>query len=149
MNPTLARQRIRKALSRGGSTLIVHWVKTQGGDPDPITAAVVGAVETPLSGTLKAFRHQESAMAKLRQFQEIQAGDLLVDVLPEAAVTLYPGQLQSGTVALDALAECGVRFESNGVFYTQAEVGERLAQAWNVIFQDVELVRTVLLRKAT
>ena len=50
---------------------------------------------------------------------------------------------------LSDLAGRGVKFISNGIPYAPAEVGEELQQAWSVIFGEQELIRTLLLKKAT
>lgn len=151
MFPGYAKKRIQLAvLGRGkSSTIGVLWSDFGNGAPDGVTGALLGN-ETPLSGTMRGFIHEVSAAVKLRQFAEIQTGDVMVDLDPAASVAVYDGQvLVSGTVPLDSLSAGGVRFQVDGQLFTQADIGEELASAWNVIFADQQLVRTILLRKAT
>lgn len=133
----------------GGSDIIVQWMQTDGGTPDPVTGAQAGAVQTPVSGVMRALGAEEPARTVLRQFAEIQAGDLILETDPSGLVTILPNQTQSGTVALDDLAGKGVRFEWGGRLYAQAEIGEELALAWSVIIANQKLYRTLLLRRAT
>ncbi len=153
MNLGYVKSRIRSQLygTLGPSTaLTVRWqVAPSGVVPDVVTGALVGAPLVEVSGTLPVFWHQVNAATKLRQYAEIQVGDVLVDLDPAAPVTVYPGQPVSGVVALDALAEAGLVFERAGQRYVQAEVGEALAEAWSVVVGGQELLRTMLLRKAT
>ena len=128
---------------------MVLWPHIEGGALDATTGAIVGGVEYSMSGTLKGFEREIAAETKLHQMAEIQMGDVLIDIDPDAVITIYPGQLQSGTRPLDELKTAGVRFQVDGKLYTQAQVGEELAQAWNTVFQDQQLIRTILLRKAT
>lgn len=143
------KQDFKRFVRQHGSTITARWIERIGGSTDPLTGAQVGADEYPVYGTFKALRHQEGASTKLRQFMEIQEGDLLLDIDPDTEVTLPEGQVLSGTLPLEALSERGVRFESNGEPYVQEKVGEELASLWSVVFEDQEIVRTILLRKAT
>ncbi len=132
--------------------LTVLWSVVTGGTPDAVTAALIGGVETPLSGTLAAVGVEEGARSVLRQFQEIETGDLIVDLLPNPTILLFPGQAQSGVVALADVANQGARFlwpGNPGLRYVQAGVGEKLASAWSVAVQGVPLSGTILLRRAT
>jgi hypothetical protein len=131
----------------GGSNVIVHWMETIGGESDPVTGALVGGVQAPVSGVLPALGTEEPARTVLRQFSEIQAGDLILETNPNGLVAVLPDRTQS--VSLDDLAGKGVRFEWGGRFYSQAEIGEELAQAWSVIIAGQKLYRTLLLRRAT
>jgi len=147
--------------SQGPSTLVtVRWqvpTAVPGSLPvDVITGALPDGGEQEVSGTLRGFWHQIGASTKLRQFSEIKVGDVLFDIDPGAVVAVYDGQvLVSGTlsagasVTLDAIATQGVRFELRGQSFVQAEIGDELADAWNVIVGGQALLGTVLLRKAT
>jgi len=150
MYPGFAKKRIELALKGRGksSTIQVLWMENSGA-ADAVTGALVGGMETPMSGTLTGLVHQVGSETKLRQFAELQTGDLMLDVDPAAEVAVFDGQvLVSGTVGLDALKDKGVRFLVDDQVFTQSEIGEGLAQAWNVIFADQRLIRTILLRKA-
>jgi hypothetical protein len=151
MYPGSAKKRIQLAILGAGksSTVTVWWRAVAGGVADSVTGALVGGMETEVSGTMRGLTHQVAAQTQLRQFAEIQVGDMMLDIDPAAVVTIYSGQLLSGTVTLDDIARQGVRFGIDGQQFTQKDIGENLAQAWNVLFADQELIRTILLRKAT
>ncbi len=145
MSPSFVKHRLELALARNGTPVPVYWSELEGGTTDPLTGAVVGGVETPVSGVIRAFGAEEPPRAVLRQYQEIQAGDLILDVADNAYVTLPDGS----TVLLDDLSGKGVRLEWGGQLYVQKEIGEDLASAWNVIVQGQRIGRTLLLRRAT
>lgn len=155
MYPGYAKKRIQLAMlgsipgTRRSSTVNVVWVEIDNGTPDPVTGALVGGVQTELSGTLPGFIHEVSAATNLRQFAEIQTGDVIVDMDPDAVIAIAPGQLISGTIGLDDIADSGVRFLIDGNYFTQKGIGEELAQAWNAVFADQKLIRTIALRRAT
>ena len=135
-----------------GGVLLVSWNQITGGGVEPVSGAQIGGVETPMSGTLPAIAVEENARTVLRQFQEIQAGDLIVDLPPNPQIVLFLGQAQSGVLPLSGVAPCGPRFQwagNPGVQYVQANVGEKLGAAWNVAVQGVPLSATILLRRAT
>jgi hypothetical protein len=96
---------------------------------------------------LRAFGQEEAARSVLRQYLEIQEGDVILDVDPGGLITLLSPL--SGTTTLDAIAANGVRFEWDGKLYAQAKIGEKLAQKWSVIVANQRLYRTLLLRPAT
>lgn len=132
--------------------LIVYWNLITGGAKEPVSGALIGGVETPLSGTMPGIVCEEAGRSVLRQFQEIMAGDLIVDIPPCALIALFPGQVQSGVQPLSGVITQGVRFGwagNPGQLYVQAGVGEKLGAAWNVAPQGVPLSGTLLLRKAT
>lgn len=133
----------------GASDVIVNWTEVDGGALDEVTGALVGGVQTPVSGVIRALGREEPAQTVLRQYAEIQAGDLILEVNPKGLVTLLPDQPQSGVVSLDDLSGMGVTFEWGGRLYTQKEIGEELAQAWSVIIENRKLYRTLLLKRAT
>lgn len=133
--------------SLGGSDVIVYWVEAAGGELDEITGATIGGTETPVSGVLRAFGHQEPARSSLRQYLEIQEGDVILDLDPDGSITLLPPS--SGTTTLDAIADKGVRFQWDEKLYVQARVGEKLSQKWSVLVANQRLHRTLLLRLAT
>jgi hypothetical protein len=151
-NVAFAQRRMAMKLGgRGGpsSALQVRWTETTGGQVDAVTGALIGGEEREVSGTLRGCVHETEAKSVIRQMAEIQVGDLLLDLSPLARVTRYADGLE---VSLESLQDQGVRFEhpmGSGRWYMQANVGERLAQAWRVTVGDQELVRTMLLRKAT
>jgi hypothetical protein len=144
------RLRLRGTVNLTGATdVVVNWTQVEGGTADPITGALVGGVQTPVSGVIRALGAEEPARTVLRQYAEIQAGDVILEVNPHGLVELLPDQPLSGLVSLDDISDQGVRFEWGGRQYAQAEIGEALAQAWNVIIANRKLYRTLLLRRAT
>lgn len=117
-----------------GVLVMLEWVTYTGGTVDPGTNAIVGGVTTPMTGgPYSAFMHQMEAKSALRQFVEIEAGDIVID-LPRAA-------------PIDGLQN--LRFLVNGNKYEQKELGGRLSMAWDVVIAGNRTVRTVLLKLAT
>jgi hypothetical protein len=140
------KNRIAGTVAGRGSALMVEWREVSG-VPDELGA--FDGTTTVYSGVLNALAVEEGARTALRQYQEIQVGDLIVDVPADPQVTLYAGQDQSGVVALAALAGKGPRFQWNGQWYSQKELGEELRDLWQLRVQNVNLMATLLLRKAT
>lgn len=161
MFPGFARNRLRLATlgqtgmtGRKSSDVMVLWSDYPGGEPDAVTGAELGGTGREWSGTMTGLVHQVAAETKLRQFSEIQVGDVLLDIDPAAQVcmlgytTLASGtMLVSGTITLDTLD--GVRFLIDNTTYTEAELGEELAQAWEVLSGNQRMIRTLHLRVAT
>jgi hypothetical protein len=152
-NLAYARARLKARLngSSGPATpVLVRWRHPVGdATPDPITGALPDGATQEVSGTLRGGWHPVTAATRLRQHAEIRVGDVLLDLDPDAGVTACEGQaLVSGTLRLEDLTQRGARFEVDGQLYTQAELGEDLAQAWDVVVGGVHLLRTVLLRTA-
>jgi len=147
MNVAFQRHRMRRNLLLEGSPLTVIWCEESGGFVDEPTGATISGTRTVLSGTLHGFVQEEPARSVVRQFGEIQTGDLIVDVLPDAEVSLFEGQTQSGTVALTALDE--PRFALHGRQYSQAKVGGELDALWDATLGGEKMERTLLLRRAT
>jgi hypothetical protein len=127
----------------GGSDVLVTWVETAGGTIDTVTGAVVDGVQTPASGVMRALGIEEPARSVVRQFAEIQAGDLILEVDAAATLTKPDGS----TVALDDLD--APRFQWADNWYVQKEVGEALAASWNAVVAGQKLYRTLLLRRVT
>ena len=140
---------IGQLIAAEGSTLVVRWVNQSGGTADPITGAIVGGMTSPQSGFILAIGTQEAPRYLAVQYQEIEVGDLIIDLTPDPIVTIYPGGVQSGTVPLFDLRELGLRFEWKEKLYSQQELGDRLAEAWSTIIGNTRLVETLLLRRET
>lgn len=143
------KNRLAKNIRGRGTALVVFWSSIEGGELNPSTQAMVGGTETYYSGTLTALAVQTIPRESLRQFQEIQTGDLIVDCQPDPEVFIYPGQSISGCVPLSAIADSGVQFLYNGNLYVQADVGEQLASIWSLIVEGVPLMDGILLRRQT
>ena len=152
MTSRLALIRRRLAVNLGGlgsvaSDLIVCWTLQTGGEADPGTGGLLGGTEILLSGTTRAFGHESEPRNVLRQFAEIAAGDLILDLAPEPMVELFPGQVLSGSQPLEALRGLGLRFVWNGRYYVSKEVGPDLQAAWDAYVGNVRLHRTLLLTR--
>lgn len=133
-----------------GTALTLFWTVTEGGELNPSTGALVGGTPTIYSGTMSAIAVQEIPRNVLRQYQEIQAGDLIVDCLPDPDVTVFAEQSPiSGTIPLSVLANSGVQFMWNEDLYVQKQVGENLASIWALTIEGVELTSAILLRRQT
>ena len=147
-NLPYVKRRVSAALNAAGgpgSTLTVVWQQPPSGvQPEPVFGAYVGP-QTELSGTMRVLWHQANAQVKLRKFSEVQMGDALIDFDPQAPIQCFP----SGVIQLDQIPDAGVVFVRGGQRWVQAEVGEALAQAMSVVVGDQEVLRTMLLRKAT
>lgn len=140
--------RARLALFGAGSianTVEVRWTEVSGGVVDPGTGARVGGVRTTRSGTLRALSLQEPPITTIRQYAEVQAGDLLLDTDPDGTVTLS----DETTTTLDAIAAHEPMFLYAGRGYVQKKVGGHLAAAWDAMTNGQKLFRTLLLRPAT
>lgn len=126
---------------------LVSWIEYEGGTDDPVTGANVSGVRQICSGMLNCFGVIEPARSVVRQHAEIQTGDLILSVGPEAEVAvLAPG---SGTRALLDLRERGVRVQWGDEWYAPAECGEQLAVNWDVIIEGTRVYRKLLFRRAT
>lgn len=144
--------RLRVALAASGvaSDVLVAWTEIVGGTVDPGTGGVSGGTEYFLSGLLPGFVHEEPPLNVERKFAEVQAGDLILEVAPHPEVRVFDGQLfLSGVVALDQLANRGVRFRHNGRFYTSKDVSPDLQTAWDATVKNVPFARTLLLKRMT
>lgn len=138
--------RAERNLAASGSSLLVFWENQNAGVFDEPTQSFVGGVNTILSGEMKAFVIEQPARDVVRQFTEIQAGDLICDIAPQPNITIYEGQIFSGTRTLDSIKDQSVKFGWQGRRYEQKETGGRLALIWDAVFADVPLHRTMLLR---
>ncbi len=117
----------------------IHWrnltSKPVGYDPEikplsnPGTIVENDGEEDPV--TIRGFVHYVTpATNGFQRFQEIQQGDVILDIDAET----------------DLSGKDDLRFEIDGVQYVQKDHGRELAQAWDVRFGDVAILRTLLLR---
>lgn len=147
-NLSYIKNRLAKNIAKGGS-LVVTLSTVTGGTLNASTGAFVGGTETVYSGTMQALAIEEVPRSVLRQYQEIQAGDLIVDCQANPQVCIYPGQPQSGMLSLSGLAQAGLQFQFNGRLYVQAQIGEDLADIWALTVEGVQLMGGLLLRRQT
>lgn len=117
----------------GDGLVELLWTEVTGGTLDPATGALVGGVEAPRRLRIPALLHFVGASAEERRFAEIQVGDCLVDLLPDAPV--------------DGLT--GLRFRINGEEWVPKGVSDMLARKWDTMMGGVRITRTIALRKAT
>jgi hypothetical protein len=145
-----SRMRVNLAGVRSvASNVTVCWSLVTGGETDPGTGGTVGGTEVFLSGTLRAFGLEVPAASVLRQHAEVAAGDLILDLDGQPKVQLFPGQTLSGAVPLDDLQGAGLRYVWNGRYFVAKEVGPDLQRAWDAFVGNVELHRTLLLKRLT
>lgn len=129
----------------GANTIEVRWVEVNGGTVDPGTGGRIGGTRTARSGTLRALALQEPPSTVVRNYAEVEAGDLLLDTDAAGTVTL-PDET---TTTLDAIAAQGPVFVYCGRSYSQKKVGAALSAAWDVASNGQKLFRTILLRPET
>jgi len=127
------KRRVKLNLSKDGTSVILTWKSYVGGTLDPVTQQHVGAVATDQTLTIKAFVHSAGSVSAVRQYAEIEVGDLIVDFAYDAPL--------DGKEAL--------RFTIDGQQYEQKKVSQKLAKAWDVVQRNQRLYRTVLLEKVT
>jgi hypothetical protein len=132
---------IARELHQNGTPILLQWNAVPAGAvPDPVDGSVAGLV--PQSKTLPAFVHQvqDAGSSSVRQFNEVEVGDLILDFLGDAALPEVGSQRSE---VRDLV------FVVNGKPYVAKQIGEKLAQTWDVTVQGKQLFRTVLVRVAT
>lgn len=143
-------QRINAAIaapSGPASKVTVIWTAFDSLQTDGPTGANLGNA-TLISGVLRALGFTEPARSVERKFQDIQTGDVILDMGSFPTVSIFPGQLQSGVVPLAAVANDGTRFVWGDKLYAQAKVGEELNAVWDAIAGGLPMSNTLLLRRA-
>jgi hypothetical protein len=130
---------IGRELNQNGTPILLQWnAVPSGATPDPVDGSVAGLV--PQTKTLPAFVHQvqDAGRSSVRQFNEVEMGDLILDFPDDAAI-----DAPSGGALRDLV------FVVNGKPYVAKQIGEKLAQTWDVTVQGKQMFRTVLVRVAT
>ena len=138
---------IARELNQNGTEILLQWNTLSGGTlPDPVDGTVPAAALVPQTKTLPAFVHQvqDAGTSRVRQFNEVEVGDLILDFPGDAAID--PPSLAAGSGAASAR---DLVFVVNGKPYVAKQIGEKLAQTWDVTVQGKQLFRTVLVRVAT
>jgi hypothetical protein len=87
---------------------------------------------------------QDAGTSRARQFNEVEVGDLILDFPGDAAID--PPSLAASSCAASAR---DLVFVVNGKPYVAKQIGEKLAQTWDVTVQGKQMFRTVLVRVAT
>jgi len=125
--------RMELKLAESGTAVALRWIEYSGGFADPATGANISGVAMNMSGVLNGFIYDVLPKQIVRSFQEIEAGDLILEVLPDAPID----------------GKIGLRFIVGGQQYVQKDVGSKLSTAWDAIVQGQKLFRVLLLRKDT
>ena len=134
---------IARELNQNGTEILLQWNTLLGGTlPDPVDGTVPAAALVPQTKTLPAFVHQvqDAGTSRVRQFNEVEVGDLILDFPGDAALSEVGGQRSE---VRDLV------FVVNGKPYVAKQIGEKLAQTWDVTVQGKRMFRTVLVRVAT
>ena len=122
---------IRRELAQNGTDIVLQWNAVPPGvTPDPVDGSVSGLI--PQTMTLPAFVHQVQATGEsnMRQFNEVEMGNIILDFAAD--------------VAIDGLRD--LVFLINGKAYVAKEIGEKLAQSWDVTVGGQRLFRSVLVK---
>ena len=75
---------------------------------------------------------QATGTSSVRQFNEVEVGDLILDFNGDAPIPIAPPG--------------GVVFVVNGKPYVAKDIGEKLAQSWDVTVGNQRLFRSVLVK---
>ena len=122
---------IERELNENGTDVVLQWNELPpDAVPDPVDGSVAGLI--PRTVTLTAFVHQVQATgtSRVRQFNEVETGDLILDF--------------NGEAAIDGLRN--LVFVVNGRPYVAKDIGEKLAQTWDVTVGNQRLFRSVLVK---
>jgi hypothetical protein len=134
---------IARELHQNGTPILLQWnAVIQGATPDPVDGSLPAAALVAQAKTLPAFVHQvqEAGRSSVRQFNEVEVGDLILD---------FPGDASLPEVGGQRSEVRDLVFVVNGKPYVAKQIGEKLAQSWDVTVQGKQLFRTVLVRVAT
>jgi hypothetical protein len=132
---------IARELNQNGTQILLQWnVLADGQYPDPVDGAVPAAALVPQTMTLPAFVHQvqEAGRSSVRQFNEVEVGDLILDF--------------EGDAQIDGLRDLVFWVPLPGGQskpYVAKEISEKLAQSWDATVGSQRLFRSVLVRVAT
>ncbi|MGN6556225.1 MAG: hypothetical protein ACTHLW_21145 [Verrucomicrobiota bacterium] len=124
--------RISENLEESGTDIVLKWQKFSGATTTDINGSKLGTSEE-VTETLKGFVHfVQIATSQVRQFNEVQVGDCIVDF--------------AGDVALDG--KDSMRFFIAGEQWEVKQLSAKLGQTWDAVVQGRRLMRSVLLRKS-
>jgi len=127
-------QRIGENLAESGTDILLTWDEYPPDTPvDEVTQTPQGT-PTQNQKCVKGFVHlvQASTMSTVKQFNEIETGDCIVDLAPDA----------------DIDGKLNLRFIIAGETWCPKQISDKLGRAWDVVVQGQRLYRSVLLRKA-
>jgi hypothetical protein len=134
---------IEKKLLNAG-TLVIRYIEQTLPDNFNPNKEADYPTTTPKSVTVGALIYEVSARTTLRQYSEIQAGDLIVTFEAEPIESGPDGQ--DNPVDIDALTNA--RFEWMGMLYVQQAVGKELASFWEDHLGGQPVAKTILLRRS-
>lgn len=126
--------RMQVNIAGKGVGVTLRWTTFSGGRKDAGTGAIINGTPTPQTlGPIQALMHAAEAKSVLRQFVEIEAGDIILDFPPDAPLD----------------GKDNLRFVVNGQDYEQKKLGGKLAKMWDMNIAGNLGCRTVLLELAT
>lgn len=132
-------RRIPGNLKQSGTPVTLVWnVWPADAVRDPVTQLFSGT-PTESRETVQAFLHFVNATSAVRQFNEIQVGDCIVDLSPSVVLT--------GRDGLAWLLPTG----PNGALetWTNKPMSSQLAALWDTMQGGTRLYHSVLLRRGT
>jgi hypothetical protein len=117
-----------------GTEVTIEWTEWTGETTtNPVTGEKTGTAAR-VTDTIQAFVHiLNPSYTVVRTFNETQVGDAILDLDPD----------------IDLSGKEDLVFRFAGSDWVQKQVGQKLAEAWDVIFGDQRLARTVLVAKKT
>lgn len=128
----------------GTRIVLVSRTWPPGATRDPVTQVYTGN-PTEVREEIRAFLHFISASSSVRQFNEIQVGDCMVDMSPSVVLT--------GRDGLSFLLPTGAIPAGGGEpaleTWSNKPVSSQLAAYWDTMQSGRRVVQTVLLRRAT
>lgn len=125
---------IGREIAQNGSAIVLTWdVWSVGSVKSKVDDSRAGT-KTVGTVTLTALVHyvQVAGQASVRQFAEVEVGDVILD---------FPSNV-------DLSGKENLRFNVAGQLYTLKKVPDKLAATWDVMVQNQQLFRTVLVTKA-
>lgn len=126
--------RHRIALKIGGTegvTVVLRWKDRTGFTLDTSTGAKVGGTVTDREGVLKCQVLHDLSRTSLRNYQELQEGDIALDLPPDT----------------DLSGKGELKFEVAGQTYEQRKLPRQIEASLDVIYADVKLGSLLVLKR--
>lgn len=121
---------IRRELAHNGTPIDLEWrVPAAGAPVDPVDGVTAWQEQRE---RIYGFVHQvqPAGASSVRQFNEIEVGDLILDLDPAAAID----------------GRTDLTFRVNGRAYVPKEIGSKLAMTWDATVAGQPLFRSVLVK---
>lgn len=119
-------------IERHGSDITLRWVELTGGTIDAPSGDVIGAISEEKTTQIKGLVHFVGpATSGFRIYNEFQTGDAILDLDPNAQID----------------EKQGLTFEFGGEQWVQKELGKELTEAWDTLWGNQRLVRTILVTR--